>query len=339
VIKNRSGQVAGAQLVGSSDGSAFTGTVTVYITIDGGTQAIGTVGSGLCTHEGNGYHSYTPSAAETNGDLVAFTFIGTGAVPATIQYATVTAAQASALQTASGTGAITVLDLVTSALRTIRVVNAADPADPNDAAVGLDLLNELFDAWNADGQAIYADQLLSNALTPSLSPHTLGPNTATWTATQRPEAIKSAILTVNDVAYPIAVHQGLDWWQAQTLKTQESAIPTDLSYDKAWPNANLYFWPIPTAANVVDLLVSVVLGAVTLTDTFWMPPAYRRAIRLSLSEELADAMGVDVPNSLPRRARDARATVFVNNIVVPKLRNDAPFGGGGGWDYMTGRIR
>lgn len=83
--KNAASQVIGAQMVSSTDGSAFTGAVTVYVTGNGGTQAIGSVGSGVCTHEGNGFHSYAPAQAETNYDHIAFTFIGTGAVPATIQ--------------------------------------------------------------------------------------------------------------------------------------------------------------------------------------------------------------------------------------------------------------
>lgn len=83
--KNVSGQKVGAQMVSATDGSAFTGAVTAYITLDAGTQAVGTVGAGACTHEGNGYHTYAPSQAETNGDLVAVTFIGSGAVPATLQ--------------------------------------------------------------------------------------------------------------------------------------------------------------------------------------------------------------------------------------------------------------
>lgn len=83
--KNTASQVIGAQLVSATDGSAFTGSVTVYVTGDAGTQAAGSVGSGACTHEGNGYHTYAPAQAETNYDLVAFTFIGTGAVPTTVQ--------------------------------------------------------------------------------------------------------------------------------------------------------------------------------------------------------------------------------------------------------------
>lgn len=83
--KNVAGQVIGAQLVSATDGSAFTGSVTVSVTGDAGTQATGSVGSGACTHEGNGYHTYAPAQAETNYNLVAFTFTGSGAVPVTVQ--------------------------------------------------------------------------------------------------------------------------------------------------------------------------------------------------------------------------------------------------------------
>jgi len=85
MIKNTAGQKVGAQMVSATDGSAFTGSVTVSVTVDAGTQATGSVGSGACTHEGNGYHTYAPAQAETNGDLIAFTFTGTGAVPQTVQ--------------------------------------------------------------------------------------------------------------------------------------------------------------------------------------------------------------------------------------------------------------
>jgi len=81
--KNVASQSIGAEMITSADGTAFTGTVTVLITIDNGTQSAS--GGTAPAHEGNGYHSYTPTQAETNGDHLAFTFTGTGAIPATIQ--------------------------------------------------------------------------------------------------------------------------------------------------------------------------------------------------------------------------------------------------------------
>ena len=88
MLKNISGQFVGVQMVSSADGTAFSGTVTVYVTVDNGTQTLGSVGSGVCTHKGNGLHNYAPSQAETNGNSIQFTFIGTGAVPQTIQFET-----------------------------------------------------------------------------------------------------------------------------------------------------------------------------------------------------------------------------------------------------------
>lgn len=83
--KNSASQVIGAQVVNATTGAAFVGAVTVYVTGDAGTQAIGSVSSGVCTSEGLGYYTYAPSQSETNYDLIAFTFFGTGAVPVTVQ--------------------------------------------------------------------------------------------------------------------------------------------------------------------------------------------------------------------------------------------------------------
>jgi hypothetical protein len=84
--KNVSGQIVGAQLVSKTDGSAVTtGTTTIYVTGDGGTQAAGSVGSGACTHEGNGFWTYAPAQAETNYDHIGFTFVNSSAVNVTVQ--------------------------------------------------------------------------------------------------------------------------------------------------------------------------------------------------------------------------------------------------------------
>ena len=90
-------------MVSASDGSAFTGAVTVYVTGDAGVQAVGSVGAGACTHKGNGYHTYAPAQGETNYDLAAFTFIGSGAVPVTVQNATAVALAPTGLDSISTT--------------------------------------------------------------------------------------------------------------------------------------------------------------------------------------------------------------------------------------------
>ncbi len=84
--KNVASQVVGAQINSKTDGTPVTtGTTTVYVTGDGGTQGTGSVGSGACTHEGHGFWTYAPAQAETNYDHVAFTFENTAGVNATVQ--------------------------------------------------------------------------------------------------------------------------------------------------------------------------------------------------------------------------------------------------------------
>jgi len=105
--KNVAGQTIGAQLISKTDGSPVTtGTTTIYVTGDAGTQAVGSVGAGVCTHEGNGYWSYAPAQAETNYDLIAFTFVNTAACNASIQAETSfpQTGDSFAIVTAGGTG-------------------------------------------------------------------------------------------------------------------------------------------------------------------------------------------------------------------------------------------
>ncbi len=89
MIKNVAGQhPVQCQVTNASTGAPFTGAVTVYVTGDGGTRAVGTVGAGAATHEGGGLHSYAPSQAETNYDHVSFQFEGTGAITAAVHFTT-----------------------------------------------------------------------------------------------------------------------------------------------------------------------------------------------------------------------------------------------------------
>jgi predicted secreted protein len=89
-VKNTTGWVVGGQMIHATDGAPFVGAVTAYVSKDGATEVLGTVGGGVCTSAGsNGFYVYFPSQAETNANLVAVTMIGVNAVPHTVQIPTV----------------------------------------------------------------------------------------------------------------------------------------------------------------------------------------------------------------------------------------------------------
>ena len=157
--RNVASQVIGVQAITAADGTAFTGSVVVSVTGDGGTQAAGSVGSGACTHEGNGFHTYAPAQAETNYDHVAFTFTGTGMIPATVQVYTNYPQSA---DNATNIGAIkTVTDALpdSGALTSLATASALATVDTVVDGIQTDLSNgtDGLGAIKADTAAILTD--------------------------------------------------------------------------------------------------------------------------------------------------------------------------------------
>lgn len=343
MIRNQAGQTVNCEVIGLA-GAPFTGTVTVYVTIDAGAQVIGSVGSGLATLKGNGLYQYLPAQAETNGADVEYTFIGSGAAPASKQFATLTLAQAQALQAATGPGVLTGRDLVTDALLEINVYDALDEPSPQDAAFVLRKLNRILDNWNAERPGVYAEQFQSYTLTPALSPHTIGPS-GTFVVTQRPVTVEGATLVLNTANSPQVGIRLRDrgWYQSLSIPSLSTQMPTDLYYEPAWPNGNLYFYPVPSAAYHVILWTRIVLASLGLNDAFTLPPGYQDAITLTLAEDIAPTFEKPVAPSLARKAMEARARIFSNNIEIPLLSTQdsgMPTSGGGGGrgnkTYYTG---
>lgn len=344
MIRNAPGQVAEAQVINATTGAAFAGAVTVYVTLDTGAQALGSVGAGVATLVGNGLYRYLPAQSETDAAVASFTFIGTGAIPVTIQYPTITAQQMTGLGTATGLNAVPISVVIVDALNEINASAAGDTPGPEDVVFGLGKLNRILDNWNAEGAAIYADQYTNITLTPSLSPHTIGPS-GTFYAIQRPELIIAARLILvfsQSIFAPIDVRDRA-WWLAQSVPGLTSSIVTDLYYEPSWPNGSLYFQPVPSAPLSVELTTRVVLGNVVLTDTFSLPPGYRDAITLTLAESMCSAFGQTASPTLVAAASKARARAFGRNVKAPRMSTwDAgmPGGSGGGdYNYLIGRNR
>jgi hypothetical protein len=232
---------------------------------------------------------------------------------------------------------VTTQDIVVDALRELGVLNAVDPPTGEDAELGLFRLNKLLDNLNAEQRSIYASTVTSYTLTPSLQPHTIGDG-GTFDTAQRPESIEGANLVIDGIRHPIELRDA-QWRMGLSTPALESAIPTDLYYEKAWPLGKVWLYPVPSSADSVELLTRVVLASLALADDFTLPPGYQDAITLTLAEDLSVPFRVQVPQSLTRLAQKARGRVWTANSSIPRLRT-ADFGLGGArstWDYRTGR--
>lgn len=227
----------------------------------------------------------------------------------------------------------TTRDLLREALEELGVQAPGQTFPEYKAAVALARYNRLLDAANAEGQAVYADQFLTYTFTPDLAPHTWGPSGATWTITNRPLEIKGASLWLSgsdpQTKVPIRIRD-VEWWDDQRVPDLSTSYPTDLYPNYTWPNAELNFWPVPDAAYEAQLWARVVLAQVDLDTEFALPPGYWRAHVLTLAEECAESFNVDVSPRLERNAGDARALIYGNNRVTPRVASrDAGMPGGG----------
>lgn len=207
------------------------------------------------------------------------------------------------------------------ALIEIGYLSPGEDLGADDAIQALGKLNRLLDNWNAERAAVYNVAFTSYTLTPNLSPHTIGP-TGTFVVAQRPVQIDGCNILLNSstqlVKCPVRLRDD-QWWLHQTVPNIQTTLPTDLYYSPDWPNGSLYLWPVPTIAYGIELETRILLANVVLTTTITLPPGYRDAITLTLAEECARPFGRAMPADLPGQAAKARARVWANNDVTPRL--------------------
>lgn len=236
-------------------------------------------------------------------------------------------------------------ELLTTSLQEIGVYGPGETPSAADINLALNKGRRLINRWNAQRCAVYAQSFETFVITPSLSPHTIGPTVATWTVTQRPVTIESADLVITSNIRQGITIRGPQWWAAQSQPDLTSTIPTDVYYQPDWPNGKLFFWPVPTTAYSVELQVRVLLSAITLDTVFSLPPGYEDAITLTIAEMCSGPFRLPITPDLRDEARRARAVIFdVNDPSVSLITADygmTPGDGGSRADFnfLTGRVQ
>lgn len=218
-------------------------------------------------------------------------------------------------------------DLIRDALLELADQDPVDPTDPAKLELGRVRYNSLIDLLNAQQMGSYAVTFPTFSTTSGLSPHTIGPTSATWTVTQRPVAILGANRLqgtgVNLVRIPINAQRDKTWWIAQAAPNVRSGIPTDLYYDPTWDNGSVYLWPVPNAVFTIELMVQLVLGqvdAADLTADLSLPPALYRTLMLMLAEDLAGPLSQPWTPAQAKKKQMACAVYFSNNNAPMRIR-------------------
>ena len=235
---------------------------------------------------------------------------------------------------------ITANDIVTSALRELGILAAGETSSAADAALGLEKLNDILDAWKT--KRLYCYQIASQSFPFAVSQetYTIGKAAGADFDYVRPVRLENycnlILVGTTNLRVPLPVIQDEDW-SSIAIPALSSTIPTKVYYQPTWPNGTLYPWPYPTdVSNEIELFMWLQIGEFTaVTDTFTLPPGYRLALKMSLAEALCSPFGKSITPEIADQARKARANITGLNAQSPRQMTDVPgitHGGGMQWD-------
>lgn len=344
MIRNQSGQTVGAQMTNVLTGAPFTGAVTVFVTGDHGTQVQGSVGAGLCTHEGKGYHTYIPAAAETNYALAAFTFEGVGAITVTKEYPTLTSEQALLVASGpAGADATSSQAIVTGALQLIGVLAESETPTYAQLQDGHRRLNMMLRGWRLHPRLLLVTEREVFDMTAGkgslADPYTIGPGGDL--DTERPQAILGAatLLTTSTptVETFLSVYSGPMYFGVP-VKGLSNGLAHGLWYQPTSPLGKLYLYPVPDTAthDLVLYLQKPLTTFATLTTSYDLPDGAEEVIEYNLAVRLCAVYSVPVPPDVSQIARSSLGALKRSSYELVDL--PSPFGRGGFYDIYSDTI-
>jgi hypothetical protein len=208
----------------------------------------------------------------------------------------------------------TALDLITRAMRIIKVYGTGETVSDAEATDGLASLNAMLEDWANETLMIYVATKDAIVLTPTLASYTVGPSGSTVSA--RPVSIDpGTYIDIGGVSYPLDVAT-LDQYNSITIKTLGSSIPRYIFYSPTFPNATVTLYPVPAEAGTLNLWTWKPLATFdNLTDVVSLPPGYTNAIVYNLAEYLAPEYGSEIHISVHGKAMTLKKKLKRTNFT------------------------
>lgn len=232
---------------------------------------------------------------------------------------------------------VSVLNLITSALRLINVTASSELPTSDEANDALAAFQQMVDSWNAERLSVFSIGSADFPLTQNKQSFTMGPGGDF--DTNRPAKIvgmSAIVLTdpTNPVEIPIDIYDWNDWQMKVPVKNVPGTFPQICYDDGGMPLRTLNFWPIPSQQqnNVRIYAWEPLIWPATLQTLLNFPPGYARAFRFNLAIELAAEFGAQVPPAVGKIATDSLAMVKTMNAPDLELTSDLlPMPGGYNW--------
>ena len=198
----------------------------------------------------------------------------------------------------------------------------------------------MVDTWSTERLLIYEVAYETFGLNVNQQSYQWGTGAADFNS-PRPQKIEDInwqqVSNTSTVELPIEIINK-DQWAAISVKGIDSTLPTRCWLELTYPNATLWFWPIPTVAgNVVIWSWKALVEFASLTTTISLPPGYSRALRYNLALELAPEYGVTPSELVTAHAIESKANIKKMNSKVLLMGTDpAVINRRSTWNWYTG---
>lgn len=213
-------------------------------------------------------------------------------------------------------------DIITAALRKIRVKRAGFDPSAEEMADGLEELNNMIDSWSADDLLVPYRTRESFTLTQGQQPHTIG--SGGDLDTTQPTDIHEAILVSSTTRYPLHIGNLDDLGSVADLTTQ--GRPHWIYFERGLTTGNIWFEYAPDEAYTLILHTLKRLTTFATLDTDEsFPDEYRQALVYNLAVNLAPDAGKEPSRVVVVRAEQTLKTIERNVSAdrVPLLEYDA----------------
>ena len=208
----------------------------------------------------------------------------------------------------------TVSTLVADAMFLAKVLGQDQTASSGDTNLVLRCLNRMLDSWSNEKLMIFTRD--------SETFSTIAGQQAYLTsilAAGRPIAIDAMRLTLSGVDYAVG-QIDVGKWNSIPVKNV-SSIPSVFFYDAAYPNASIFFYPIPHAVFTVTVYAQRVLSApLAMATNLAMPPGYEAAIVAGLAVEIWGFFkSTPMPAMMASQANSARSVIKRTNYTPMEM--------------------
>ncbi len=195
---------------------------------------------------------------------------------------------------------MTAREVITYALRKLRIVDAVENVSGTDAALAMQELNVMLKGWQLEGPNLWRVTSGELALVANQASYTL--------ATQHPFRIVNANFYQSGREVPMFLLTQEEYNELP-LKLS-TGIPTTYYYDAQRDDGTLYVWPVLAAANGETIRFTYqrrFQDVSTLDKNIDIPQEYLGLVGYSLAHELMPTFGVDNPE-ITKRAMSMRMT-------------------------------